>query len=116
MNKVTVYIPMDKWLRGSMTTQGGWGNGSTGCASTFIQKACGVMEHFGPEQAETRLDRTVLCEVIRINDDRTTPDNYKQQALQALLGPYDINLVFVEPAVRAQPVIVRDDEALVVAT
>lgn len=99
--KVTVYIDTAKWNRGAT---GGWGDGQTGCANTFIQKAHGVMAHFGNHAS--RLDPTVTSEVIRINDNKETPDSYKKVALQTLLTPYKIDLVFVDPPAAETPVTV----------
>lgn len=111
-NKVTVYIPMEKWNRGS---GGAWGDGkSGGCANTFIQKNSGVMSHFGAFRSQ--LGEVVTREVIRINDNKATPDDYKMGALKALLEPYGLNLVFVQPpcAVDTAPSLVlkNDDEDL----
>lgn len=101
MTKQTVFIPMEKWQRGRA---GAWGNGkSGGCANTFIQKSQGVMAHFGPHFS--KLDRVVTNEIVRINDNPTTPDDYKQKALAALLEPYGIELVFVAPPCAAQSLV-----------
>lgn len=105
--KTTVYIPVEKWKRGE---SGGWGDGQTGgCANTFIQKSQGIMSHFGSKLS--KLDPVVTGEIIRINDDEKTPDSYKKLALSALLEPYEINLVFIEPpcAVK-EPVSVTDSD------
>lgn len=89
-DKLTVFITEENWKQGQ---NGGWGTiDGPSCANGHISKLLGLSETNGLRYAG--MDKSLVSEIIRLNDHKTLPLSYVKESLRILGEANGINFVF----------------------